>query len=257
MRSWLRLQPSSLPGERGGNTLVIVYGMHVRRAERMKRSAMAMPVQQNATNADTAVTRTDVVRLLQDGGCPEQLDVSGQDVRGISLMHCNLRGANLSQARVCEANLCGARLSRADLHGADLRGTYLCWADLRGANLSEADLREVKLERATLYGASLGRADLRGALLDKTDLRGADLSWACLGGAITCERTRSHLRRRGAIFREKTNVIVADRFSEKVGRYALGFGFGLLCMNVVGFLMVVGVRFIFTHTWLHRHPVDH
>ncbi len=131
-----------------------------------------MPMQQKTTNADTAVTRTDVLRLLQEVGCPEQLDVSGQDVRGISLMNCNLRGANLSQARVCEANLCGAKLSKADLHGADLRGTYLCWADLRGANLSEADLREadlswadlqeadlrgVHLERATLYGASLGR----------------------------------------------------------------------------------------------------
>jgi uncharacterized protein YjbI with pentapeptide repeats len=69
---------------------------------------MTMPVQKNATNADTAVTRTDVVRLLQEVGCPEQLDVSGQDIRGISLMNCNLRGVNMSQARVCEANLCGA-----------------------------------------------------------------------------------------------------------------------------------------------------
>jgi uncharacterized protein YjbI with pentapeptide repeats len=208
---------------------------------------MTMTVQQQANTECAAVTRTDLMHLLQEAGRPEQLDVSGQDLRGINLMNCNLEGANLSQARVCEANLCGAKLSKADLHGADLRGTYLCWADLRG----------VKLERATLYGASLGRADLRGALLDKTDLRGADLSWACLGGANTCERTRSHLRRRGAIFREKTNVIVAERFSENVGRYALGFGFGLLCMNVVGFLMVLGIRFIFTHTWLNRHPVDH
>src|SRR6266566_2046580 len=252
MRSWLRLQPSSLPGERGGNTLVIVYGMHVRRAERMKRSAMAMPVQQNATNADTAVTRTDVLRLLQDGGCPEQLDVSGQDVRGISLMNCNLRGANLSQARVCEANLCGAKLSKADLHGADLRGTYLSWADLRGANLSETDLRE-----ADLSWADLQEADLRGAFLDKTDLRGADLSWASLGGASTFERTKSHLRRRGAIFRETTNVIVAERFSEKVDRYALGFALGLPFMSVVGFVMGVGIRFICIHLRLHTHPVDH
>src|SRR6266566_303953 len=141
-------------------------------AERMKRSAIAMPVHQNTTNADTAIMRTDVVRLLQEVGCPEQLDVSGQDVRGISLMNCNLRGVNMSQARVCEANLCGARLSKADLHGADLRGTDLCWADL---------------------------------------------SWSSLGGASTFERTKSHLRRRGAIFREKTEVIVAERFSEKAG----------------------------------------
>src|SRR6266567_633159 len=201
--------------------------MHVMRAERMKRSTMTMPMQQKTTNADTAVTRTDVLRLLQEVGCPEQLDVSGQDVRGISLMNCNLRGANLSQARVCEANLCGAKLSEADLHGADLRGTYLCWADLRGANLSEADLR--------------------GAFLDKTDLRGADLSWASLGGASTFERTKSHLRRRGALFREKTEVIVAEPFSEKAGRYALGFVLSLPFMSVVGFVMGVGIRFICTH----------
>src|SRR6266571_295985 len=223
MRSWLRLQPSSLPGERGGNTLVIVYGMHVMRAERMKRSTMTMPMQQKTTNADTAVTRTDVLRLLQEVGCPEQLDVSGQDVQGISLMNCNLRRANLSQARVCEANLCGAKLSKADLHGADLRGTYLSWADLRGANLSEADLRE------------------------------ADLSWAALQGASTFERTKSHLRRRGAIFRETTEVIVAERFSEKVDRYALGFALGLPFMSVVGFVMGVGIRFICTHLQLKRY----
>ena len=229
-----------------------------------------MLVQEKANTEDTAVTRADLMRLLLEVGRPEQLDVSGQDLRGINLMNCNLRGVNMSQARVCEANLCGAQLSKADLHGADLRGTYLCWADLRGANLYEADLREadlswadlqeadlrgVNLDRATLYGAYLGRADLRGAFLDKTDLRGADLSWASLGGANNFERTRSHLRRRGAIFREKTNVIVAERFSEKVGRYALGFALGLLCMSVVGFLIVVGVRAILTQMRLNKHPV--
>ncbi len=221
-----------------------------------------MQVPQQANTEDTALTRRDLLRLLQEGGRPEQLDVSGQDVRGIDLMNCNLAGANLSQARVCEANLCGATLSRADLHGADLRGTYLCWADLREASLiwadlQEADLRGVHLERATLYGASLGRADLRGALLDKTDLRGADLSWASLGGASTCEHTRSHLRRRGALFRETTNVIVAERFSEKIGRYARGFALGLPCLSVVSFLTVVGIRFIFTQLRLTKHPVDH
>jgi uncharacterized protein YjbI with pentapeptide repeats len=227
-------------------------------AERMKRSAMAMTVQQNAHNADTAIMRTDVVRLLQEGGCPEQLDVSGQDVRGISLMNCNLRGANLSQARVCEANLCGAQLSKADLHGADLRGTYLSWADLREANLCKADLREADLswadlQEADLRGVHLDRATLYGASLGRADLRGADLSWASLGGASTFESTRSHLRRRGAIFREKTEVIVAEPVSEKVGRYALGFALGLPFMSIVGFLMGVGMRVICTHLQLKRY----
>lgn len=153
-----------------------------------------MPMQQQANTEDTAVTRTDLVQMLQETGRPEPLDVSGQDVRGITLINCNLEGAKLSQARVCEANLCEARLSKADLHGADLRG----------------------------------------ALLDKTDLRGADLSWASLGGASTFERIRSHLRRCGDLFREQTNVIVAERFSEKVGRYALGFGLGCKSFHSMG-----------------------
>jgi uncharacterized protein YjbI with pentapeptide repeats len=232
---------------------------------------MTITVQQQATNADTAVTRTDLVRLLQEAGSPEQLDVTGQDLHGITLMNGNLRGANLSLAQVCEANLCGANLSRADLHGANLCGTYLCWADLRGANLHAADLREAdlswadlreadlrgaKLDRATLYGASLNRADLRGTSLDKVDVRGADLSWASFGGASACEPTRSHLRRRGAIFREKTSVIVAERFSEKAGGYALGFALGLPFMSVVSLLCVLGIRVILTHMRLKRHPGD-
>lgn len=212
---------------------------------------MTKPLQQQATIADTAVTRTDVARLLEEVGSPEQLDVSGQNLQGISLVNFNLRGSNLSQARLCEANLCGANLSRADLHGADLRGTYLCWADLRGANLSEADLRE-----AQLIWADLRKADLRGASLDMTDLRGADLSWASLGGASAFEFTRGQLRRRGAIFREKTNVIVAERFSDKAGRSALGFAIGLPCMSVVGFLVGLGIRVIFARMQMKRYPAN-
>jgi hypothetical protein len=205
--------------------------MHALLTKRMKESAMTMSVQQEVNTADTAMTRTDVVRLLEEVGSPEQLDVSGQNLRGIDLLQFNLKGAHMSQARICEANLCGANLSTADLHGADLRGTYLCWADLRGANLAEADLREA-------------------------NLIWADLSWASLGGASTCELTRSQLRRRGAIFREPTNVIVAERFSAKAGRYALGSSLGLLCMSVVGFLMGLGIRGIFTRMQLKKHPGD-
>ena len=230
-----------------------------------------MPVHQQGTNANTAVARTAVVRLLQEGGSPAKLDVSGQDLRGITLMNCNLRGANLSKARVCEANLCGANLSRADVHGADLSGTYLSWAALRGAKLGEADLREAdlswadlreadlrgaNLDGATLYGASLGRADLRGISLGRVDLHGADLSWASFGGASTYEQVKQQLQRRGAIFSDTTNVKVAQRFSGEAGRYALGFSLGLLCMSVVGFLCVFGMRAMLTYLWLKRHPGD-
>jgi hypothetical protein len=93
---------------------------------------MTIPVQQQANHAGTALTRTDVARLLQKVESPEQLDVSGQDLSGINLMNCDLQGASLSRVSVCAANLCGANLSKADVHGTDLRGTYLCWADSRG-----------------------------------------------------------------------------------------------------------------------------
>src|SRR6266849_1303395 len=205
----------------------------------MKRRTMTMPAQQKTTNANNAMRRRDVVRLLQKGGGnPEQLDISHHDLRGIALMNGNLRGANLSQASVCEANLCGADLSKTDLHGADLSGTYLCWADLHGANL----------DWAILYGAFLGRADLRGTSLDKTDVRGADLSWACFGDASDSEQLKHQLWRRGAIFRETTNV----RVSEAAGRHALGFALGFLSMSVVGFLCIVGLRLLFSR-WLKRN----
>jgi len=41
---------------------------------------MTIPVQQQANHTGTALTRTDVVRLLQDVGSPEQLDIRGQKV---------------------------------------------------------------------------------------------------------------------------------------------------------------------------------
>jgi len=216
-----------------------------------------MPAQRKATNANTAMRRRDVVRLLQQGGNPAQVDVSHHDLRGIALLNGNLRGANLSQASLCEANLCGADLSKTDLHGADLSGTYLCWADLHGANLREADLREAdlscaNLDWAILYGAFLGRADLRGTSLDKTDVRGADLSWACFGNASDSDQLKHRLWRRGAIFREAPNVSVAGRFSEGAGRHALGFALGFLSMSVVGFLCVVGLRLLLS-LWLKRN----
>src|SRR5216683_1937650 len=181
---------------------VISYGKQAVRAVRMKRRTMTMPVQQKAINADTAMTRTDVVHLLQEVGNPEQLDVSNHDLRGINLMNGDLRGANLSQASVCEANLCGANLSKADLHGADLSGTYLCWAGF--------------------------------------------------GEASDSEQLKHRLWRRGAIFRETTNV----RVSEAAGRHALGFALGFVLMSLVGLLCVLGIRVILTHMRLKRHPGD-
>jgi len=123
---------------------------------------------------------------------------------------------------------------------------------LREADLSCADLRETDLRGAILYGAFLGRADLRGTSLDKTDVRGADLSWARFGEASDDEQLKHRLWRRGALFRETTNVRVAGRFLEGAGRHALGFALGFLLMSVAGFLCIVGLRLLLS-MWLKRN----
>jgi pentapeptide repeat protein len=168
----------------------------------MKRSVMTIPGRQKATTTDTVVTRTDVVRLLQQGRNPATLDVSGQDLRGINLVNFNVRWADLSQARVCEANLCGTNLTKVDLHGADLRGTFL----------------------------------------DRVDVRGADLSWASFGGPSSYEQAKNKLWYRGAIFRETTDVKVAVRITGEANRYLPGFSLGFLLMSVVGLVCVLGLR---------------
>src|SRR5258708_6471930 len=97
----------------GRNHRIISYGKQAVRAVRMKRSTMTMPVQQKAINADTAMTRTDVVHLLQEGGNPEQLDVSHHDLRGITLMNGDLRGTSLDKTYVRGADLSWASFGDA------------------------------------------------------------------------------------------------------------------------------------------------
>jgi len=71
---------------------------------------MTIQIQQEGNTAEQALTRTDVVRLLEEVGSPDQLDVSGQNLRGIDLLQFNLKGATMSHARIGEANLWGQSL---------------------------------------------------------------------------------------------------------------------------------------------------
>src|SRR6266849_2669450 len=82
---------------------------------------------------DKPLTREDVVRLLQQAGSSDKLDLSGRILLGIKLFSLDLRGANLS--------------------GADLSGANLTVALLFGANLSEA---KVNLEQLGTTGLLQG-----------------------------------------------------------------------------------------------------
>jgi uncharacterized protein YjbI with pentapeptide repeats len=120
-------------------------------------------------------------------------DLSGADLRGVSLEEGVMRGAVLKFAQLEGALLVDGELQGADLWRAQLQGTELMGAQLQGADLSEARLDGAVLVGAKLQGADLLRAHLPGAELiatriqaarfDGAQLQGADLSSAELQGA--------------------------------------------------------------------------
>ena len=155
-------------------------------------------------------TREEILKLIEENGGPEGLDLSGKDLSGIDLGReaiaaeleivrerapddtpvwhsqetdgINLKGASLEAAHLRSAELQGAdlketNLKRADLQGAKLQEVDLSASDLQGADLQGADLRGTGLWLANLQGTQLWLANLQG-----TSLRGADLRGACLVG---------------------------------------------------------------------------
>jgi uncharacterized protein YjbI with pentapeptide repeats len=162
-------------------------------------------------------TREEILKLIEENGGPEGLDLSGKDLSGIDLTRqaiqaelekvrestpdrtpvwfseetngINLQGANLSRANLQEAYLLlGANLQEADLLGANLQGASLWSANLQearllGANLRRAGLGQANLQEADLAVANLQEADLWGANLQEANLLGANLQGAKLGRA--------------------------------------------------------------------------
>lgn len=125
-------------------------------------------------------------------------DLSGTNLKNVSLYKINLSYADVSFATLCNANLefadfRSANLQETDFGKANLCNTKMTGATLWDANLSDSDLRNAELSKASFQDAFLLRAQLKNAnmnhafLLD-ANLSGADLSWAnligsCLNGA--------------------------------------------------------------------------
>lgn len=89
------------------------------------------------------------------------IDLSGTNLRGVSLDHCDFSNANLSGA-----DLSGANLRLCNFENANLSGTDLSKADLTGVDFTNADLRKAKLSDATI--------DMK--LLEAKDFSHADIS---------------------------------------------------------------------------------
>ena len=121
-----------------------------------------------------------------------QVDLSGMQFKGTSLVGANLQGSRFYGSGKDErwgtfddwvTDLSGADLKDANLTGTMLNNTNLEGASLIRAILNKADLSKANLLRANLSSATLVAANLQQAVLENASLTGADLGNADLSSA--------------------------------------------------------------------------
>lgn len=152
-----------------------------------------MTEEEKKSEEEIPLTREDVLKLIEEHGGPEGLDLSGRNLEGINLsgkssglldLHgINLIGANLQKADLWNANMLKAELAGANLQEADLSYTKLQKAILTSANLQEANLSFAQLQEAILWHANLQEAILFNANLQEANLSNANLQKARLFNA--------------------------------------------------------------------------
>jgi len=138
-------------------------------------------------HAGEPLTREDVLRLIEEHGGPEGLDLREADLEKANLSELNLQDADLSGANLQRANLCLSRLHRARLLEAKLQAADLRWAQFPAANLHQANLGGANLRLANLPEADLSLANLQETELSEASLQAATLHWANLQGARCLE----------------------------------------------------------------------
>ena len=166
-------------------------------------------------------TREEILKLIEENGGPEGLDLSGKNLSGIDLSdrsilaeikkrgkedHPPVWASFEKEESYWWANLCGINLRYADLSNANLQ-----LADLRNAQLFRADLHEANLLRANLQEADLVLADLSAANLWKTNLKWANLLLANLRGALLSRESVGN-----ALLQENTDKLKELRLEEAV-----------------------------------------
>lgn len=136
------------------------------------------------------LSREDVIRMIEEGGGPEGLVLSGYDLSGVSLSNLDLHGVvfgtdwrtpHLSTACVREAvfehcNLRGVSFIHVDLSGVSLYGSDLADARLGVVNCTETTFKRASLRGANFHGARLNNTDF-----SEADLRDADYHSAYIG----------------------------------------------------------------------------
>jgi uncharacterized protein YjbI with pentapeptide repeats len=157
------------------------------------------------------LTREDLLRMIEENGGPQGLQLVGQNLSGIDLSFraireelrkrgiahtghvpwysadthgANMKGIVFRDANLSEADLFQADLSSANLRGAQLQGAVFHDAKLTGCVLVKADAQHADFTCAVLQGAYLQRAILQGANLRGAQSQGANFFQANLDGAI-------------------------------------------------------------------------
>lgn len=152
-------------------------------------------------------TTREILEMIEAGGGPGALDLSGSDLSGIDLSKkaiqqalgqllgddpeaepcwlSSLGGITLKDANLEEARLGNANLEGSVLDGANLQRSYLVGANLQEASLWSTDLEGSNLSSANLEHAYLGIANLQNANMKEANLKGAKGSAYLVGAVLT------------------------------------------------------------------------
>jgi len=109
-------------------------------------------------------------------------NLSGLDLRGVTLNDSDLTGANLSGSTLTQRQFRGARLRAATGRGCKAGRAIFMDADLEDADFSETRMRGAHFAGAWLVSTQLRRADLTNARFTNTNLQSAHFDGARLSG---------------------------------------------------------------------------
>jgi len=136
------------------------------------------------------LSREDVLRMVEENGGPESLDLSGYDLSQVNLSDLDLRGVvfgtdwrtpHLSTACLRGALLIGADLEDANFVHADLSGADFFGSNLQNAVLGITNCTDTSFRRANLQGANFHWARFDNTDFTLADLRGSDFHSAHIG----------------------------------------------------------------------------
>jgi uncharacterized protein YjbI with pentapeptide repeats len=189
------------------------------------------PRQETTTASKRTLTREDLLRMIEENGGPEGLNLRGADLSQLDLSKASIDAIAqtcvktppwLSKysggLRLTRADLCGADLSQTNLEGANLSSSNLEGARLWRAYLRDAEFWRSNLDRAILCGTFLERtrfveASLRGVHFYYARLENAYITRDQLGGAIAEELKKEYAKAHKAYIGLKRNF-------DNIGRYA-------------------------------------